>query len=104
MGDKAMSCCEPVRLPSSTILAIPKGMPVMVAVRPRSISDGRGRALEVEVDRGAAPRSHQRIKSDRLRNILSKVVCFVTGHPVDVATGRVLTDHVDWELPGPLPL
>ena len=28
----------------------------------------------------------------------------MTGHPVDVATGRVLTDHVDLELPGPLPL
>src|SRR5207245_5214664 len=25
-------------------------------------------------------------------------------HPVDVATGRVLTDQVDFELPGPLPI
>ncbi len=45
-----------------------------------------------------------RMKPGRLRNILSKTVCFLTGHPVDVATGRVLTDNVDWELPGPLPL
>jgi RHS repeat-associated protein len=27
----------------------------------------------------------------------------VTGHPVDVATGKVFTDAVDFELPGPIP-
>ena len=30
LGDLAMSCSEPVRLPSSTIIAIPKGAPVTV--------------------------------------------------------------------------
>jgi RHS repeat-associated protein len=30
--------------------------------------------------------------------------CTVTGEPVDVATGRVLTSATDLELPGPLPL
>ena len=34
MGDKSMSCGEPVRLPSSTVLAIPKGMPVMIGGPP----------------------------------------------------------------------
>jgi uncharacterized Zn-binding protein involved in type VI secretion len=34
MGDKSMSCGEPVRLPSSTVVAIPKGMPVMVGGPP----------------------------------------------------------------------
>src|SRR5262249_32598799 len=32
-----------------------------------------------------------------------RMACWLTGHPVDVASGRVLTDHVDLELPGPLP-
>src|SRR5262249_15152637 len=27
-----------------------------------------------------------------------------TGHPVDVVTGRVVTDQVDFALPGPIPL
>lgn len=40
----------------------------------------------------------------RLRTLLHKAVCFVTGHPVDVVTGRLLTDAVDFELPGPIPL
>jgi YD repeat-containing protein len=44
------------------------------------------------------------LKSERLRNLPSKAVCFLTGHPVDVATGRVLTDALDFELPGALPL
>ena len=105
MGDKAMSCGEPVRLPSSTILAIPKGMPVMVGGPPAiSISDAVGALLKSKWIAGPLHDLISRIKSDRLRNILSKAVCFVTGHPVDVATGRVLTDHVDWRLPGPLPL
>jgi RHS repeat-associated protein len=105
MGDKAMSCGEPVRLPSSTIVAIPKGMPVMVGGPPAlSISDAIGALLKSKWIAGPLHDLISRIKSDRLRNILSKLVCFVTGHPVDVATGRVLTDHVDWVLPGPLPL
>jgi RHS repeat-associated protein len=105
MGDKAMSCGEPVRLPSSTIVAIPKGMPVMVGGPPAlSISDAAGALLKSKWIAGPLHDLISRIKSDRLRNILSKAVCFLTGHPVDVATGRVLTDHVDWDLPGPLPL
>ncbi|APR75128.1 Rhs family protein [Minicystis rosea] len=35
---------------------------------------------------------------------LSKLICFLTGHPVDVMTGRVLADAVDFELPGPIPI
>jgi RHS repeat-associated protein len=38
------------------------------------------------------------------RNAVDKKLCDLTGHPVDVATGKVLTDAVDFELPGPLPL
>ncbi|MDI6791918.1 MAG: RHS repeat-associated core domain-containing protein [bacterium] len=44
-----------------------------------------------------------RIKSARLRNFLHRAVCFLTGHPVDVMTGKVLTEHVDFQMPGPIP-
>jgi len=35
---------------------------------------------------------------------MHRTACFLTGHPVDVATGRVLTSATDFALPGPLPL
>ena len=105
MGDKSMSCGEPVRLPSSTVLAIPKGMPVMIGGPPAiSIMDAVGALVRSKWVAGYMHDLLSRMKPGRLRNILSKTVCFLTGHPVDVATGRVLTDNVDWQLPGPLPL
>jgi RHS repeat-associated protein len=39
-------------------------------------------------------------------NIQRKVhdaICSVTGHPVDIASGRVFTRHTDFALPGPIP-
>jgi RHS repeat-associated protein len=41
---------------------------------------------------------------DRIRNTVHEKICSVTGHPVDVATGKVLTKQMDFELPGPVPL
>lgn len=105
LGDMAMSCSEPVRLPSSVLLAVPKGMPVLVGGPP---------TLDAMAAAGAFIRSqwvsHQfhnlvsYVRSARLRSLLHRAVCFLTGHPVDVASGRVFTDAVDFELPGPLPL
>lgn len=105
LGDIALSCGEPVRLPSSVVLAVPKGAPILIggppsldimaailaSLRTRFISDSLHAALS-------------RLKPSRFRNFLNRAVCFLTGHPVDVATGRVLTDAVDAELPGPLPM
>ena len=105
LGDLAMSCSEPVRLPSSVVLAIPKGPLVLVGGPP---------AIDWQQALGALLRSKwvsnhlhglvSRIKNVRVRNFLHRAVCFLTGHPVDVATGRVLTSAIDFELPGPLPL
>jgi RHS repeat-associated protein len=105
LGDLAMSCSEPVRLPSSVVLAIPKGPPVLMGGPP---------AIDWQQAMGALLRSKwvsnhlhglvSRIKNQRWRNFLHKAVCFLTGHPVDVATGRLLTWSTDFELPGPLPL
>jgi len=33
-----------------------------------------------------------------------KALCFITGHPVDIATGRVFTSQTDFELPGRVPI
>ncbi|MBO0721207.1 MAG: hypothetical protein J2P41_10310, partial [Blastocatellia bacterium] len=33
-----------------------------------------------------------------------KALCLLTGHPVDIATGRVLTSQTDFALPGRIPL
>jgi RHS repeat-associated protein len=41
---------------------------------------------------------------DRIRNAVHEKICSLTGHPVDVATGKVLTKQTDFELPGPIPL
>ncbi len=41
---------------------------------------------------------------ENVRNRVHRAICAVTGHPVDIATGKVFTEHVDFELPGPLPL
>lgn len=105
IGDIALSCSEPVRLPSAVIIAIPKGAPILIggppsldllaaimgSLRTRFISD----SLHALVSR---------LKPSRFRNLLNKVVCFFTGHPVDVANGKMVTNSVDFELPGPTPL
>ncbi|AKF86432.1 hypothetical protein MFUL124B02_26800 [Myxococcus fulvus 124B02] len=135
LGEIAMSCSDPVRLPTSVVLAIPKGRPVLT-IRPpvpdlqgiamRLVMLGAMRLLRAAARGGArlfrALRAGQRnsgrwarvsgalreavdrIAPERFRDRLKRAVCFVTGHPVDVATGRVFTDNIDFELPGPLPL
>lgn len=104
-GDLAMSCSEPLRMPSSTVMAIPKGMPVMIGGPP---------AIDWVQAAGALLRSKwvanhlhglvSRIKNVRLQNLLTHAVCFLTGHPIDVASGRLLTWQQDFALPGPIPL
>jgi RHS repeat-associated protein len=104
-GDLAMSCSEPLRLPSSTVMAIPKGPPVLIGGPP---------AIDWVQAAGALLRSKwvanelhglvSRIKNIRLQNLLTRAVCFLTGHPVDVASGHVLTWATDWSLPGTPPL
>jgi RHS repeat-associated protein len=100
LGDKVLTCSEPVPLPTSTVIAIPMGPPVLIGGPPA-------------MDFSTLLMSWVRTKffSGILHKLpfvkpggkLSKLICFFTGHPVDVASGKVLTDHVDIELPGPIP-
>ncbi len=105
LGDIALSCSDPVRLPTTSILTIPKGWPVLVGGPPAI--DYMAAVFTLFRCKWVSDRLHkliERIKSARVRNLFHKGACFLTGHPVDVATGRVLTDAQDFELPGPLPL
>lgn len=56
---------------------------------------------------GAAHRGADKVLPKRLndptRNKVPRDVCKSTGHPVDIATGKVFTSFTDLELPGPLP-
>lgn len=94
-----MSCNFPVNLPTSLCLAVPAGPPVLIggpdsfdilaavtkAIRTKWFSEALHKGLK------PGPR-------------LSKAICFLTGHPVDVMSGEVLSDAIDFELPGPIPI
>ncbi|PUA28482.1 MAG: hypothetical protein B0W54_18740 [Cellvibrio sp. 79] len=116
-------------LPTSVVIAIPLGMPVMVGGGPTIDMMGLAmmggfaalggafkklRKMQKKSKRikKMSDAIHKRAKKamDKLgvppnvRNKVHKGICTVTGHPVDVATGKMFTDHIDFSLPGPLPL
>ncbi|NJK30995.1 MAG: hypothetical protein HC927_00525 [Deltaproteobacteria bacterium] len=111
--------------PTSVVLSIPMARPVLVGGAPTVSMTGlafagaltafRGlRKLQRQSDkfRQVSARMHRRAElimdslgvSDRTRDRIHTAICTVTGHPVDVATGKVFTEVVDLDVPGPLPL
>jgi RHS repeat-associated protein len=132
LGDIALSCSNPIRLPTSVVMAAPKGAPVLNM--PRMVPDLKAiamamamrvamRVLKAAVRAGArvfrALRRgssfmgrvsdalggcHAPANASRWRQMWHRAVRFATGHPVDVVTGNVFTEVVDVQLPGPLPL
>lgn len=105
LGDIALSCSEPLRLPSSVVLAVPKGAPILIGGPPSlDIMAAILASLRTRFMSDSLHALISRMKPSRFRNLLHRVACFLTGHPVDVASGKVLTECVDAELPGPLPL
>ncbi|MDZ4862348.1 MAG: DUF6531 domain-containing protein, partial [Gemmatimonadota bacterium] len=116
-------------LPTSVVLCVPMGMPVLVGGPPTiSLSalamkagmflggkllkklkklqkkSGFWKNLSKKLHKKADDLMKKLGIPPGLRNAVHKGICTVTGHPVDVATGRVFTDKVDFELPGPIPL
>ena len=113
-----------LKLPTSVLIAIPTGQPVLVG-GPPTISL---RTLATKAAFAAAgglfnkfvkneqwyldwcTRVHERASRytqflpGNWMNKVHKKICDTIGHPVDVATGKVFTDRVDFALPGPLPL
>jgi RHS repeat-associated protein len=100
-GSMVASCNFPLNLPTSLCLAIPLGAPVDVG-GPEAVDwfAAVTRGIRTKWFSGALHTMLKAAPGSRL----SKLICFLTGHPVDVMTGEVLTDAVDFELPGPLPL
>lgn len=93
------SCNFPLNLPTSVCLAVPMGAPVLIG-GPTSLD------VMAAVTRGIRTKwfsdlLHKVLKPGRF---LSKVICFLTGHPVDVVSGRVLADATDFALSGPVPI
>jgi RHS repeat-associated protein len=129
MNPKKKTTMKSMALPTSVVMAIPMGMPVLIGGPPtismmgmaqklgmaaagkafakwRQFAKGSKRAKAVS-DRihKAADKAMDKLKvPPSVRAKVHKGICTVTGHPVDVATGKVFTDTVDFALPGPIPI
>ncbi|MEP7321563.1 MAG: DUF6531 domain-containing protein, partial [Saprospiraceae bacterium] len=90
-------------LPTSVVLPIPAGQTVLIGGPPTislmAIGMKLGMAALGKLGKLIAKSKFFKKIADKLK----KALCFFTGHPVDVATGKVITDKVDFELPGPIP-
>src|SRR5690606_24221522 len=115
-------------LPTSLVLSIPMGPPVLIGGPPtislmalgfrvglaglgrlgamiRRAQRGAGRfgramrALTVRFRRAGDALANVLRLGPRARNRINRAICTVTGHPVDVATGKVFTEKVDFEVP-----
>jgi RHS repeat-associated protein len=116
-------------LPTTIVIGIPMGMPVLVGGPPTINMAALGMAAAMKAlgpalkKLRALQKKSARVKKisdaihkkanklmDKLgvppniRNKVHKSICTVTGHPVDVASGKLFTDAVDFQLPGPIPL
>lgn len=116
-------------LPTSIALSIPAGPPVIVGGPPTISLSGlmvrfalggllkslkklrnlqkasrKMKLLSRRIHRAATKVMDKVGLGPRARDRIHKAICTLTGHPVDVVTGRVVTEATDWELPGPIPL
>jgi RHS repeat-associated protein len=125
LGDIALSCqCigPPDGLPFSMILAIPMGRPVLVGGFPtldfkalvqKALNAAAGK-LAAKAKAAASPAIHAAAggiagamgfpKGSAGRDALHAGVCSWTGHPVDIAAGKVMTNTIDFEFVGVIPL
>src|SRR5262249_17384020 len=80
MGDLALSCADPVAMPTSRVVAIPKGLPVMVNAAPgfslekaaASWAFGKLIRSAFRGATGVAQKVAARLSGPRLRNLVSK--------------------------------
>ena len=93
------TCNFPVNLPTSTLMAVPLGNPVIVG-GPDAM-DWMAAVTQGIRTKWFSDALHSLLKPGKF---LSWLICQLTGHPVDVMTGRLLTNAVDFELPGPIPI
>ncbi|MCA9652322.1 MAG: hypothetical protein KC501_20580 [Myxococcales bacterium] len=112
LGDKALTCSDPVRLPTASVTS--SGGPQNVIIGGPEVIDpvvaaaaAAGAALQTkQASRLAHSAVSKFVPKDfrRARDFLHDIACFVTGHPVNVVNGSMFTTWTDFELPGPIPL
>lgn len=112
-GEIALSCSEPLRLPTSAVVPTSGGPAVTLIGGPPAIDFGAAAGMlgaRLLRNKWTAGKLHAAVDAvipdswPRLRRLAHKSACFFTGHPVNVASGTVSTSAVDLSLPGPLPL
>lgn len=116
---KKKSKAKSLMLPTSVVLPIPAGGPVMVGGAPtislmalgmKAAFAGLKKLKKLIQKSKKFKKLVKKIKAlakkgkAKAKNLLSKLKCKLTGEPVDVATGRVYSESIDFELPGPVPL
>lgn len=121
---KKKSVAKSLELPTTTLISIPMGALVLIGGPPTiSMSAMASKAALAGLKKLAKLKAIQKaIKKtsdalhhaaeklmkklglgDGARNAVHRALCSVTGHPVDVASGKLFTDGVDLELAGPIP-
>ncbi len=121
-GLMSLSCYFAGSLPTSVVLPVPTGPIVMVGGAPtvslyhllqKAMMKGLSKLRKSKLMQGISNKIHNAvskimdklgIKSNSFRNLVHRRICSVTGHPVDIATGKVFTEAIDFSLPGPIPL
>lgn len=111
MGDMALSCSDPVRLPTSFVISTaPTGVMVGGPPAPDWAAIAAAVAFGALRTKFASNLIHAAVEKftpkrlNRARDFLHDAACFVTGHPVNVVNGSMFTTWSDLELPGPIPL
>lgn len=100
-------------MPTGFIMAIPSHNvivnPIPTPINPIALGAKLFKAAFGKIKKLASKALHGLVNkvtgpNSRLGNALHKAICTVTGHPVDVASGKLFTDEEDFSLPGVIPL
>ncbi|MEO7426177.1 MAG: DUF6531 domain-containing protein [Fibrobacteria bacterium] len=129
MNPKKKTKMKSLQLPLSVVLPIPMGLPVLVGGPPtismmgmlqklgmaalgkafaklKRVMKGskKAKALSDKIHKAAKKAMTKLGVPPSVQKSVHKAICSVTGHPVDIASGKVFTDCVDFEVPGSVPL
>ncbi|MBK9579757.1 MAG: hypothetical protein IPO40_22025 [Fibrobacteres bacterium] len=115
-----------LELPTSLVVAIPAGLPVLIGGPPTidmmAMAMKGAQALGGKLFKKLQKTKFWKAVSQKIHNFAKKVmdklkipkkskirdlvhdyICSKTGHPVDIASGKVTTEHIDFAFPGPIP-
>ncbi len=104
LGDTGKMCADPTDAPVGRVV----GTAATVLVGGGGGGSGEARAKAADESmKAAAAECHKWINANMPpgaeREQAHRDVCTATGHPIDVATGKMFTRHVDLKLPGRIP-